>query len=1116
MAVAPTPTGIVGSVAPFSPEQESIVAYLERVDLFLLANGIADDKIVPMFLNLLGGKVYSLLRSLVSPTTPSTMTLADLKAVLKTHYQPKKVIIAERYKFHRRNQAEGESIADFVAALRKLAIDCDFGNLNEALRDRFVCGLRSEAIQRKLLTEADLTFASALNTASGMEAAAKRTQQLKSTEGSLHFVHKKPTTVTPARKCYRCGLENHLAPECRHKNAVCSACGKTGHLARVCRSTKVPVAPKPPKRNQRGGRGRGRGTKDVRLLQETDTDEELPLLQVGKRGSHPITVEVKANGKPLLLELDTGAAVSVISEREQKEKFPDAAVRSTHVGLRTYTGESIGVIGEMDIQVVYGSKTHSLSLLVVAGEGPALLGRDWLRHLRLDWKTIGIATLDHGRARLEVLLKQYEDVFQEGLGTMQPFKAKLSVKENAKPVFHKPRPIPFALKEKVAKELDRLEREGIIEKVTHSEWAAPIVPVPKRDGEVRVCGDYKVTVNPKLDIDQYPLPTPSDLFASLARGKRFTKLDLTQAYQQMLLDPDSQQYVTVNTHQGLYRYKRLPFGVASAPAIFQRTMDTILQGIPHVVCYIDDILVTGESEEEHLRNLEEVLKRLRQHGIRIKRSKCAFLQESVEYLGHEVDAKGIHTTTQKVEAIVNAPSPKDVQQLRSFLGMLHYYGKFIPNLATLIHPLNELLHTGTKWKWSKECQEAFVKAKEKLSSADVLAHYDPKLPIRLAGDASAYGMGAVISHVYEDGSERPIAYASRTFTPTERNYAQLEKEAFSIVYGVRKFHTYLYGRRFTICTDHKPLTTILGPKTGIPPLAAARLQRWALTLSAYTYEIQFKRTQDHANADGLSRLPLSSRDKSSDSTEASMFNVSQMEMLPITYSQLKTATRKDPILSRVLRYTKQGWPAHFSPALKPFWTRRTELTLEEDCVMWGMRVIIPQTLRDKVLEELHQCHAGIVRMKAIARSYVWWPKLDEDIADLTKSCLPCQAVKNAPPVAPLHPWTWPTKPWQRIHVDFAGPFYHQSFLIVVDAHSKWPEVIAMKSTTAVATIQELRRLFAAYGLPEQLVSDNGPQFVSSEFVNFLKGNGVKHIRCAPYHPSSNGAAERFVQTFKEV
>ena len=233
-----------------------------------------------------------------------------------------------------------------------------------------------------------------------------------------------------------------------------------------------------------------------------------------------------------------------------------------------------------------------------------------------------------------------------------------------------------------------------------------------------------------------------------------------------------------------------------------------------MLCYVDDILVSGKTEEEHMTNLRRVLERLQEHGVRVKKSKCSFLQSSVQYLGHRIDAEGIHATESKIQAIVKAPAPKNVTELRSFLGLLNYYGRFIPNLASLIHPLSKLLCQGTEWQWTKECRKAFCAAKQKIVSPNVLVHYDPSLPISLAADASAYGLGAVISHTMRDGTERPIAFASRTLLPSEKNYSQVEKEALSLIFGVSNFHTYLYGRHFTLVTDHKPLTTILGPKKG--------------------------------------------------------------------------------------------------------------------------------------------------------------------------------------------------------------------------------------------------------------------------------------------------------------
>ena len=315
-----------------------------------------------------------------------------------------------------------------------------------------------------------------------------------------------------------------------------------------------------------------------------------------------------------------------------------------------------------------------------------------------------------------------------------------------------------------------------------------------------MCGDYKLTVNPVLHVDQYPLPSPNELMSTLAGGKHFTKLNLTSAYQQRLLDDESAKLVTLDTHQGLYMCTRLPFSVASVPAVFQREMDSILQGIPQVICHIDLIY------------LEEVLRRLKKNGLHLHRNKCTFFQSSVEYLGHLINTEGVHTSKAKVKAVVDAPPPKNINKLRSFIGLINYYGKFIPNLSTILHPLHQLLCRGTHWTWTKECQCSFEEAKSRLVATPVLTHYNPKLPILMAGYASQYGIGAVISHLMPDGSERPIAFVSHTLSGAEKQHSQVEKEALSLIFGIKKFHQFLFGRHFTLVTNHKRLTAILGPK----------------------------------------------------------------------------------------------------------------------------------------------------------------------------------------------------------------------------------------------------------------------------------------------------------------
>ena len=397
-------------------------------------------------------------------------------------------------------------------------------------------------------------------------------------------------------------------------------------------------------------------------------------------------------------------------------------------------------------------------------------------------------------------------MFRDGLGELKGLTAKLYIDENTRPRFEKACPVAYAHRKRVEKELERLQALDIIQPVQFSDWATPIVPVMKNDGGVRICGDFKSTVNRAARLDKYPIPRIEDLFALLAGGKTFSKLDLSHAYLQIALDEMSQQYVTINTHKGLFRYTRLPFGIASAPFIFQRVMETLLQGIPRVSVYLDDILVTGASEQEHLANLAQVVQRLEAAGMQLKRSKCAFLLPSLSYLGHVISAEGLHTAQVKFKAIVDAPDPKNLTELRSFLGLVNYYGKFLPNLATILSPLYKLLQQTSNWRWGPREKRAFRRVKKLLLSNRVLTHFSEELPLLLECAASPYGLGAVLSHEFPDGTERPVGFASRTLTQAERNYLHLDKEALAIIFGVKKYHHYLYGRRFVIKTDHKPLT----------------------------------------------------------------------------------------------------------------------------------------------------------------------------------------------------------------------------------------------------------------------------------------------------------------------
>ena len=443
----------------------------------------------------------------------------------------------------------------------------------------------------------------------------------------------------------------------------------------------------------------------------------------------------------------------------------------------------------------------------------------------------------------------------------------------------------------------------------------------------------------------------------------------------------------------------------------------------------------------------------------------------------------------------------------------YYYSKFLPKSSECLAPLHKLLHADVPWGWSNTEQKAFEASKQLLASSQVLIHFDPDKPVILATDASSYGLGAVLAHELPDGSERPIAFASRTMSKAEKNYSQLEKEGLSIVFGLKKFRNYLLGSRFRLYTDHKPLVSLFGQENPVPPLAASRIQRWALLLAAYDYEIYHKSTHDHGNADGLSRLPLP--EVPYDQPEETVLFM-ELAAPPLSAAQLKAWTQTDPVLAQVYTFTANGWPEVSSDdaQLKPYEARKTELTINDGIILWGTRVVIPNRGREKVMEELHEAHPGISRMKALSRSFVWWPQIDKNIETLVNTCASCQENRPTPPVVPLHLWEWPTRPWVRLHVDHAGPFMGHMYLILVDAHSKWLEVKRVSAATSAVTIANLREVFATHGLPEQLVSDNGPAFASTEFDNFMLQNGIKHKRSAPFHPATNGLAERAVQSFK--
>lgn len=1137
---------MAAAIPQFDDTVDTWNAFKIRLEAFFEGNDLIDTtsekKRRALLISALSTRTITVLSSRCVPQKLNELTYSEVVQLLNDHFDPKPNEIAQSYKFFTRNQLPEESVTDFIVAVRRVADSCNFGQaLDRMLRDRIVCGLRNPDIRRTLLARSSLTLKEAEEVALSSELAALHVRFMEQSAASVESVdqvHALRNTRSPSRHqggrqtsastCSRCGDCTHASEDCPYRNAICRRCKKRGHLARKCpqhrKSRQGATAHCQPDRDEDSAET---GHPEGELFTILSEQEMVGAVQMVK----PLWRTFECGGIPLTMQLDTGAPVSIITSPtylQYKDKWPELS--KSNLRLSCFLGQ-LPIQGELRLQVSFGSRTVGGVLAVLDCPGPNLCGRDLISAFnRLgvpvlhstagrEDKLLHVTSAGSGNGDVKRCLKEYEDLFKPGLGLLKGQPVRFHLKERAVPKFVKARPVPYALRNKVTEELDRLVSEGVLSPVASSEWATPLVPVVKRNGGIRLCADFKVTLNSACHTELYPLPRIEDIFANLGEGEVFSTIDLKDAYNQVPLDEVSKMLTVVNTHKGLFCFNRLPFGVSSAPAIFQRRMETILQGLPGVQVYLDDVIVAEKKSDCNL--LEQVMQRFRKHGVKLNPEKCKFRQPRVQYLGHIIDEKGLHPDKENIAAILKVPRPSTVTELKSFLGFLMYYNRFLPGVAALLAPLYELLRKGATWRWGAAQEEAFRKVKEALHRADLLVHYDPKRPVRLECDASQDGIGAVLSHRI-DGEDYPIAFRSRTLSAAERNYSQLEKEALALVYGVVKFRQFLLGRTFTLVTDHKPLVGLFHRAKPVPATAAARIQRWALLLSAYSYDIEYKPGLKNVPADALSRLArprvTSEEDKEGiNNAQEYVLLTEHLDNGLVSAKQLAEMTACDTELKQVQRWVQNGWPHTLrrdQGALQPYFVRKNELAVSHGLVYWGHRVVVPQAARKRMLPILHETHQGASAMKSLARTMFWYPGLDKDIEIVVRMCTVCAQAASMPHAQPPMSWPASNEPWGRIHVDFAGPMDGHIMLIVVDSHSKWIEVVPMRSTSSIRTIEELRTLFSRFGLPRTLVSDNGPQFVSEAFDEFMRRNGVVHLRSAPYHPQSNGLAERAVRTVK--
>ncbi|XP_046802727.1 uncharacterized protein K02A2.6-like [Lucilia cuprina] len=1108
----------------FDKDRQNWDSYLQQLKQHFLAYTVSSpEKQKSFFLSWIGTEMFDLLKNLFGSSNLELQTFSMLTEKLTEHFKVSHHIVAARYEFFKKEMRNNQTYKEWVADLRGLARECKFICSSEAcsasfvddmIRDHIIVHTPHDAVRAASLQKQQATLADVLLIAESFESTTKTVAVIKEnindesiqvnavTKHNLQ-THKNNVKQNLFKSCSGCFV-SHKRENCKFRFATCNKCGKKGHISPVCMSENINTN----KRNKRNYNRR-----DIDII-ETIFD----VTGVVKNKDSKSFIQLEIFNQIVNFQMDSGASISIITLKTYRKLNRPKLIQTKRM-LYGFGKKEIPVLGEIHTTVKCGGQRKNVVIVVVNTEvGDNLFGYDLFRKFGFEIqqiKTITAVSVTFSK-NINDLLAKYKDIFEPALGVIKHFKANIRLKSDAQPRFFKTRQIPYAQMPQFKQEIERLINEGILKPVKFSEWASPIVLAKKPNNSIRICGDFKVAVNAQIDIEQYPLPTRDNLLHIIRNGKYFSTIDLKDAYLQMQLDDESKKIMVINTPAGLFQYQRLPYGVASAPAIFQKYVEQLLTGIEGCGNYLDDIIISAPTIEKHFELLEKILVILKSNGIKCKKEKCQFLKDNITYLGCQISSNGILPDESGVRAVKNLKPPSDIKELEAFMGKVNYYHSFVPNFSNLAAPINMLRRKGVPFKWGTAQQQAFNQLKNHIVNATQLAHFQDTLPLVLATDASPFGIGAVISHLYPDGSERPIAFASKTLDQHQVKYSQIEKEGLAIVFGVKRFHQHLYGRKFILLTDHKPLVSIFNPNKHLPTMTAHRLQRWAITLMAYQFEIKYRRTTEHGNADALSRLPFEG-DDNFDKEEA-CFNIT-FENLPINIEQIRAHASKDKILREVRHFMEKGWPDHLTSEyshLNPFFNRKNSLTIYNDLVCLQtefIRVVIPDTLKQKTLELLHDGHWGVVKMKQLARQHIWWCNMDEDIKQLASKCEICK-IENQSPPKEYQSWPAPNKPWSRVHIDFAGPIFNSMWLICVDSFSQFPYVSSMSSTTSEDTVAALSTIFSMEGIPDTIVSDNGPQLTSATFQNFCKNLGVQHITTAPFHPASNGLAERFVRTFK--
>lgn len=1038
------------------------------------------------FLSLCGMTALIKIKNLVSPQKITDVSYEEIKESILNYLRPKhKITITERAKFFDEHQRPCEKEVDYLARLRDAATFCKFDEVTEEeiILLKFISGLNSSELKLKILEanqikELNIEGTIQLIQSLGMirsfinnhnNIANNQIENLnqKHSVEDIQAIHRSKRMI---KNCSFCA-GNHLQGSCPAYGKICNKCKKKNHFSKACTS----------KDNRSSIRHIELGNK---INDEQNDDSECYHINTSKGKYQNFNI----GGYQLKMQIDTGASISILPKNFWI-KMGSPKLRKCNRKLTMFDGTELQVLGQFSSYIETENKFSQETFIVSKNEKSHGL--------------IGLSVIDMNKSHLEINSLKYEN-----LGCCLYKKAEIKLKKDTKPCYFNARELPIHLKEKVLHEIKEMEQAGVISRVKGgSEWASPIVAVHKSDGNIRLCGDYKVGVNKRVCSDSYCIPGIEMAFTKMHGFTKFAKIDLSSAYWQIPLTDESKKITTINTPFGLYAFNRLPFGIKTASSIFQETMESILEHENEIIIYQDDILLGGKDINDLQQRLQNVISKLEKNGISINYTKTVLMADELKFLGMKISRHGLSPDNTLVEKIKKMNEPTCKKEVDIFVGLINYYGRFIKNLAEILHPITELKKDNNKFYWTNIHQKSFDKLKQIISEYPIVQTYNPNKELTVSTDASENTIGSVLTQ-----EDHPVIYLSRKLTSNERNYSTIEKEALAIVWTLKRAKNFLLGRHFKLKCDHQPLKFLFDCNKELPKFTSARIQRWAIELMAFDYEIEFVPGKTHKAADAMTRLNFES-DEFIDNDEN--INILHWENNLISLNTIKEETKHDVTLQGIYqRILKNKWN-NCSQKEKPFKQIRQTLCIQDGIIVKENVPVIPSSLRKSIIQTVHSTHMGIKATKHLIKLEAWWPGCANDVERFIRECDVCNESK--PKIQKeLNHWPVEEKPWSRIHIDHAFLDEFGSHLIIVDSFSGWPEIIKVSSRSVESTIDALRCVFSRLGVPNYVVSDNAAEFCSNEFYEWLKKIGCTPIKAPPYHPQSNGTAERMVRSIKTI